>query len=502
VDAFSNIDQLFDEITYDKGESVLGMLEHWIGPEAFRAGVRDYIAAHAGGNAEATDLWSALAKHSGKDVAGVARSFVEQPGVPLVRVAPAADARLATVSQRRFIALGHPEAPAMRWRIPVTARASDGPDGGPIRHTLVLADPEQPLLLVPHAAATGPPDAARSHRRWLDPNDGESGYYRWSLDAGGIRTLADSAQHILDARERTGFVGNLSALLDAGQMRGDEALALLAHFANDPQPQVVGAVLDALERVRTSLVDARDEDAFALYVRRTLGPALDRIGMAPARGESSPTTSLRPRLMQWLGAHGGDPKVRARARALAADYVRDPGSVDPSLADVALRLAAREGDAALFERDRVKFEGAKTPVERARYLGALGAFRDTAVVAHALDYVLTGPLRSNDVLGMASGLAQDPRNQDRVYAWMTRHFDAIVAKVPAWAASRVVRLARGCSTERLAAARAFFEAPAHRLPGSDVELAEVGDAVTECTALRAREAPSVHRYLAQFLSAR
>src|SRR5262249_21935571 len=83
IDAFDNIDQRFDALSYDKGESVLEMIEGWIGPESFRTGVRAYIDRHAWGNATGAELWSALATASGRDVAAVARSFLDQPGVPL-----------------------------------------------------------------------------------------------------------------------------------------------------------------------------------------------------------------------------------------------------------------------------------------------------------------------------------------------------------------------------------------------------------------------------------
>ncbi|TMQ69551.1 MAG: hypothetical protein E6K80_11335 [Candidatus Eisenbacteria bacterium] len=84
--ASDNLSQLFDVLSYQKGQAVLGMLERWLGPETFRAGVRGYIAAHAFGNATAADLWTALSKAAGRDVGAVAGSFLEQPGVPIVTV--------------------------------------------------------------------------------------------------------------------------------------------------------------------------------------------------------------------------------------------------------------------------------------------------------------------------------------------------------------------------------------------------------------------------------
>ena len=53
---------MFDVLTYEKGASVLRMLEQHIGPTVFRDGVRDYLRAHAYGNADTKDLWVSLGK--------------------------------------------------------------------------------------------------------------------------------------------------------------------------------------------------------------------------------------------------------------------------------------------------------------------------------------------------------------------------------------------------------------------------------------------------------
>ncbi len=51
---------MFDVLTYEKGASVLRMLEQYLGAEKFRDGIRLYFQRHAYANAETTDLWDAL----------------------------------------------------------------------------------------------------------------------------------------------------------------------------------------------------------------------------------------------------------------------------------------------------------------------------------------------------------------------------------------------------------------------------------------------------------
>ena len=94
----AEINALFDDIAYGKAGAVIGMVEHWVGEETFRKGVQAYLAAHLYGNATAEDFWDAQTRVSGLPVDKVMRSFVEQPGVPLVVVGDD-----EVIRQRRFL---------------------------------------------------------------------------------------------------------------------------------------------------------------------------------------------------------------------------------------------------------------------------------------------------------------------------------------------------------------------------------------------------------------
>src|SRR5262249_20565158 len=85
VESARDIESAFDaDITYFKGSAVLRMFETWLGEETFRAAVRRSLSAHAWANASAGDFLAALDAAAGRDVAGPLRSFIDQPGLPLV----------------------------------------------------------------------------------------------------------------------------------------------------------------------------------------------------------------------------------------------------------------------------------------------------------------------------------------------------------------------------------------------------------------------------------
>ena len=476
--AGGNLSQIFDLLSYQKGQAILTMLERWLGPEAFRKGVRAYIAKHALGNATAADLWDALSKASGRDVGTVAGSFLDQPGVPIVTVEPLGGGRVR-LSQRRFVSHGDAR-PKASWKIPVTLRYAMGEQT--FTQSVLLAEPEQVVDL----QGGGTPG-------WIHPNADELGYYRWSVPSPMLSELASGAASKLTVRERVGFVGNLRGLLLDGQVHGDRYYQLLAGFAHDPEPEVLAAVVDALVASRNPFVTAETRQAFADYVRRTLGPALDRIGFEPKPGEPQRVTVLRPQLMLILANDGQDQRVLERGRALATAYLKDPAGVDPSLQEVSLSIAALGGNAELFETYRTRFESARTPTERGRLLNALGHFVDPELARQALRYAVEGPLRPQEILTVASLMTDlRPELQDIVFQWTLDHYDYIATHVPPSRVSALPRQAAGCSPERVKKAREFFSGP--RAPvGTDKELARVEAGVQECVGLHGREANAVAR---------
>src|SRR5262249_41196097 len=117
VDAPKDADAMFDVLTYEKGASVLRMLEQYLGVETFRAGVRDYLHTHASGNGETGDLWLALERASHQPIPAIMNGWVFQPGYPLLTVRMEGESLVIT--QRRFTYLPSENGPPSHyWQVP------------------------------------------------------------------------------------------------------------------------------------------------------------------------------------------------------------------------------------------------------------------------------------------------------------------------------------------------------------------------------------------------
>jgi alanyl aminopeptidase len=479
-----NLGQLADALAYDKGETVLRMIETWVGPDRFREGVVSYLDEHAWGNAVAADLWNAVSKTSGHDLTPVLSSFLDQPGVPLVEVELLDGGQVQLRQRRHALADAHGEvSPSDQiWRIPISLRFPNG-EGTEV-HRLLLTEREQIVNL---------PIAERP--AWIHPNADETGYYLWKTDPENLTHLVENAERLLNDAERVGLVHNLAALLQGGSISSDLFLPWTSRCAQDSQPEVVDAVLDAWELIRAPLIAPELGDEFALYVRDGLQPAVERWGLLPQPGEEESVTLLRPSMLIWLARDGEDARVQALADSLTDLYLNGSDACPPSLIQSVLGISAQDGDLALFERFRDLFQEEGDPPRRRALLSAMGEFREPEVVEAALRFALEGPLRPNERTSIPSSIGQEPALQERVYRWMKDSYARVAESIPDERMARMPRYASGCSLENLEDARAFFSDPSRQPAGTDVELRKAEDAVRACVSLREREGGAAASYL-------
>jgi puromycin-sensitive aminopeptidase len=181
---------MFDVLTYEKGASVLRMLEQYLGATVFRDGVREYLRRHAYANAETGDLWAALGRAANQPIPDVMDAWIFQPGYPLVSVR--LEGTELVLSQQRFTYLPEPlpgSAPSpqnQRWQVPVQIRVDAAGRASTERRLLAGSELKVPV-----------PERLQS----VLVNEGGHGFYRvrYSKDllerllAGSTGSVASSA---------------------------------------------------------------------------------------------------------------------------------------------------------------------------------------------------------------------------------------------------------------------------------------------------------------------
>jgi aminopeptidase N len=434
---------------------VINMIEAFVGPEAFRKGVSSYLTRYASSNAAGEDFWNEVTRVTEKPVNRVMRSYVDQPGAPVlsVRTSCVNNQTRVTVRQRRFegtaAAAAASKAPQM-WSLPVCVKTASG------QTTCQEVTTPTETFTVP---GCGPAIVNADAR----------GYYLTEYEPEAVAALAKRTPALTPA-EKVNLLGDEWRMMRAGRHDVGTFLDLAAAFASEPTPAVAGDIAARVGFVQNAIADASERDAFSRWIRASFGPALEAIGLDPKPGDSDDVQARRGTLMQLLGG-AGDERVRARARALVDQYLERVDSVPPSLIGPALGIAAGSGDAALYDRLLAKMRASTaTPDVFYRVFGALPAFSDKALVERTLALALSDEVRSQEPLTKKLGVFQG---------------------VP----YIVGALSGFCSPAKSKEIAAFFKA--HPVPPAERSLRQALERIDACAAVDTRQSKPFSAWLAK-----
>jgi puromycin-sensitive aminopeptidase len=424
-------DGMFDLLTYEKGCSVLRMLEQFLGPDRFRDGVRAYLTAHAYANTVTADLWDALESVSGEPVRAVMDSWILQGGHPLVTVGPDA------VTQEPFAygpaPAGAPSAIGDRWQVPVLVRTLHGervPPGATERH-----------LLGPDPVPIPPPPADGGARV---VNAGGWGAYRTAYGPGELVELVGRLAD-LATLERFNLLADTWALVLADRAGPGALLDLAAGLGDDGDPSTWALVVGALT-LCDRVVAAADRPALQAAVRSLLGPRFERLGWDPGAGEGERAPSLRALLLQALGTVGADPAVRAEA-ARRFDGTGG-GPIAPDIESAVLQAVAaqlRPGD---YEAVYARYRDPATPQEELRYLNALAAFPDADLAVRTFELCRSDEVRTQNAPYLVAVLLANRVGGPAVWERVKSNWDELLARFPVNSHSRMVEGAKALCGQR------------------------------------------------------
>jgi cytosol alanyl aminopeptidase len=190
--------------------------------------------------------------------------------------------------------------------------------------------------------------------------------------------------------------------------------------------------------------------------------------------------------------------VLGKARSFAEKWLSAPGAVDGDRAAVALPLAARDGDAKLFDRIVARLKSDASPAERVLAVTAIGAFNSPDLVRRALDLVLDGTVRAQDQGYVFFGLFGRSETRKAAFDVVAERLDAFLDRIPPFARRRLIPIiARSCSAEEVERARALLVPRLASLEGADRGLAQALEEGGRCAALRAHHEPQLSAWLAR-----
>ena len=477
-------DAMFDVLTYEKGASVLRMLEQYLGAVTFREGVRDYLRTHRFANADTGDLWAALGRSAQQPIPAVMDGWIFRPGYPVVTVSRDQGGHLV-LAQQRFNYLHEPLPPATAepeqpWQVPVQLRVYAG--GQPVEERVLLSEREARLRAGAGAEA-------------IVVNAGGHGFYRVRYAPDLLDALLKRLETLAPI-ERFNLVNDAWALAVAGLMPLTAYLDLTARFRGE-RDRNVWSVLTASLYALNRVVEPGDRRRLEALVRDRAMPTFTALGWTPRAGEDELTRQLRGDLVRAIGVLGNDPGVHARATELYRAHVADPGAVDPNVLPALIAVLAYAGDAARYDEFLRRFRAATTPQEEQRYLYALAGFHDPALARQTLERLINGEVRTQDAPFVARGMLMSVDTREIAWEFVKAHWDTMDRLYPKHGMRRLAEGVTGLATPELEAdVRRFFDAKKPQFGGK--VLAQYLEQLHVAVTLRRREGAALSGYLAKF----
>ena len=475
ADTREEIEQMFDGISYGKAGAVLLMVENYLGEETFRKGVHTYLSAHLYGNATAEDFWNAQTATSHKPVDKIMSSLVDQPGVPILTFGKP-EGGSVSVSQKRFYLSPSIEPnPAQKWTMPVCFKTAEGAE------SCELLTPGEASLKVPandvfFANATG------------------RGFYRTAYPA---ETYANIVAHVgtgLKPTERITLLGNEWVQVRANKATVGDYMNLATAVKDDKSAAVVDAALGTVGAIYQRIASTKEErDGIALWLRETFSPEYAKLG-PPSDMDTPNTRELRARLFGVLGYFAKDPAVLDQAKEVAGKYMTDPTSVDATFGQTALSIAARNGDAEMFDRLQKFYETSTNPELQIGALRLLAQFESPELAKRSLDYALTSKVRNQDAaIQFAIAISVDA-TRDLAWKYVQDHWDAIHGLLtPEMGSILVGSTSAFCSEDARDQVQQFFST--HKVASADQGVKHAIERINGCVELRKLQEPNLKKWL-------
>ncbi len=463
---------MFDILTYEKGASILRMLEQHIGPTVFRDGVRQYLRTHAFANADTNDLWAALGTVASQPVPELMNGWIFQPGFPLVT----AEIRHQELrlSQQRFTYISQASAAEQLWQIPIQIR-------------LVIGNrtEHRRLLLTERKMTIGLPADVTS----VLVNEGGHGFYRVRYRNSLLEQLLDQGLDRLAAIERFALVSDAWATTVAGLTPLPEYLRLTVHFKNERDKNVWAVLLDSFSFLNR-LISLGDRPTLEAFVCNLVKPAVKDLGWDPLPGESDLIRQLRGDLLGALGKLGNDVATQQEATERYRRFRKDPATADSNVVPALVAILAHTGDEARYDEFLDLYQTASTPQEERRYLFSLTSFRHKKLLTSTLVRTINGEIRTQDAPFIVGTLLMNVYGRELAWEFVKANWDQMDRLYPKQGLRRMCGGIVGLATPELEQdVRTFFTDRTIDLGGKTLE--QYLEQLRVSVSFREREEPTL-----------
>ena len=468
----------FDEITYNKGQAFIRMLENYLGHDRFRDGLRAYMQAHAYGNTTTADLWAALGAATGEPVSDIAAGWTEQPGFPLVSVSrdPTKPDAL-DLTQHRFT-VHDPAAAPLHWKIPVTYAFKN------------LAGATGRFLLEGNRTETAP-DGNPPVKFNLEG----TGYYRVNYDDALLHRLLDSLDD-LSAPDQVNLLSDAWAGVRANLTPVTNYLNLVQTLRPaETNPLVWKHVCGVNDRIDALYVggDPAARKTWHEAMVAVLNPVWEHYGWETKENESAPDKELRSALIRQLGFFG-DSLIISAAQERFAAFLKDPSALPPDIRAAVCDVVGRYADTATYNALLAQARLATGDDQKQLFYYALACANDPALAERTLALTDTDEIQGSFATRLLRAVATNGERPAEALKFTQGHLEKLLTKVSPMAKHLLVPNLYASFNETSQAEALEKDAKAPDTIDDPAQVKKSAEQIRVAADLKARLLPEINRW--------
>ncbi|CAL8248279.1 unnamed protein product [Merluccius merluccius] len=443
----TQIEEMFDIVSYDKGACVLHMLRHFLTDEVFQSGIVRYLHKFSYSNAHNQDLWDSLANtcsgddftsgkfcYSGSQAAKNAYLFAGehmnltammntwtlQKGVPLVTVSRKGSRLL--LRQERFLKAVLPSNPVWAtlqhgylWHIPLTFKTSTSSTVH--RHLMVTKTDSVHV---------------EEEVRWVKVNTDMAGYYLVHYEDGGwdqLTHLLRENHTALSYQDRTHLIHNAFQLIVTGKLSIGEALDLISYLPLETHTVPLLEGLGFLEAYYKMLEKRTDHDLtlkLRTHILRFFRGVIDQQTWSDQGSVSE--RHLRSEVLSLACDLGHAPCLQVANQSFE-DWLRSKGtlSLPTDLTETIYSVGAQDDQG--WEALLHTYTVSHSETHKRKILSAMGSSRDTSKLNRLLELALKGEvIRHQDLSTLVYMVARNPQGQRLAWDFVKKNWGMLVQK--------------------------------------------------------------------------
>ncbi|CAG9864092.1 unnamed protein product [Phyllotreta striolata] len=447
------ITEIFDVISYNKGASILRMLENTVGEKNFQQGVKNYLNLHAYKNAVTKDFLDEIQKtiSSAVDVKELMETFTAQTGYPILTASVSGNSY--TFTQKRFLkdpSSVYNETDSKfryKWSIPVTYVTNLGKSSS---FALFKYNENSITIRKPEGA------------QWIKFNYDQIGYYRVNYPSSEWESLISHYKD-LSVSDRTHLLEESFSIAEADQLNYkiplDLTKKLIEEFDYTPW-HVADSKLNALLKYLKGS-NSEQESSFKRYIINITTPAYNRYTWNESESDTHLQRLARITVLSMACAAGHEACL-AEARDKFDDWLKTGRAISPDLRGLVYSYGMKKANEDAWNKLLEMFKAETDASEKLKLVNGLASTENEELLKKLLEQTKDEDvIRSQDVFIVLQYISANPNGTELVWTWVRSNWKYLVDKFTL-NDRNLGRLipsitARFATEEKLAEMEAFFK---------------------------------------------